>query len=140
MNKIKNIRFTLKKRQIFVVIKKDEVDLIIANKDYTKFRTLDQLVNISGYANVICIDKQKTDSFINNDTRESGFALSTGEPLISATDSQFRNYFYYADKAGYSSLVDLLKFKEYLERRFEKTDYEQAVKESQENTEKYLNF
>ena len=139
MNEIKNIRFQLKKRQIFVVTKKDEVDLIIANKDYTKFRTLDQLVNISGYANVICIDKQKTDSFINNNTRESGFALSTGEPLISAADWQFRDYFY-AGKAGYSSIVDLLKFKEYLKNRFEKSDWKQSVKESEENTEKYLNF
>ena len=47
-NKNENIKFSLPAKRVFNVCKEGKVELIIANKDFTKFRTLDQLIEMKG--------------------------------------------------------------------------------------------
>ena len=52
----KDVGFTLNQNRVFEYVKDGKADLIIANKDFTNFRTLDQLINMNGNVDVKVID------------------------------------------------------------------------------------
>lgn len=61
----KDIRFNLSKKRVFEVVQNGKVELLIANKDFTSFRTLDQLIKMQGTTEVkvikvwdICVELQ----------------------------------------------------------------------------------
>ena len=133
MKEIKDTKLDLKKYQIFVVVKKDMVDLVISDKDFSKFRTLDQFIGNSGHTDIIFLVKGVLYEIYQNKKENhctSFMELPTGEELIPAIDWKFHKYF---DKNGdCNSVEDLLKFKNFLNVKYKKFNVEQSSKENAE--------
>ena len=51
-----DIKFKLPISRVFYAVKNDECTLLISNKNYTKFRTIEQLMKIEGETSVKCVD------------------------------------------------------------------------------------
>lgn len=51
-----DIKFKLPISRVFYAVKNGECTLLISNKNYTKFRTIEQLMKIEGETSVKCVD------------------------------------------------------------------------------------
>ena len=121
--------------RVFTVVQNNNLDVIIANKDFTKFRTLDQLLATKGETAVVAV--KDTGLFGRVDTF---YKLPSGQILHSAVDDR-------TDRSGnavpFTSIGDLKEYEaackkqhaDYLKRQ----DQIKKMQES-ENNEKYLEF
>ena len=139
MSENKQSKTKLERNRVFFVIKPYAIDLVIANEDYTKFRSLDQLINKSGYTDVV-FTINEVDRITNRKNLINCLKLSTGEKLVSATNRNFDKYFEKKDKC---SITELLDFKKHLSISFGKYNFERSAKDAEdikENSEEYLKF
>ena len=122
--------------RVFTVIKNNNVEVIVANKDFTKFRTLEQLLAMNGETKVNTI-KEDRGMFGRFDLV---YKLASGEKLESAEQDRM-------DRAGnvqpFTSIGDLREYEAACKKSHAKLMEREAkirkMKEN-ENNEKYLEF
>ena len=132
--KERKMHISLQADRVFYAIRKnDKVEIIIANKDFTKFRTLDQLLAMEGETEVHAIKR------LHGDWSER-FVLATGEALECSEDDRM-------DRAGnvhdFTSIGDLKEYEAACQKEhneFVKRRNKAESREVKENNEKYLEF
>ena len=132
-----DIQIELPKERVFYVFKEDKAIVLISNKDKTKFRTIDQLVAMSGY----------TDVTITKDKKHRGnfkYFLSSGEELNTCnTELGFmarlmisrwpvKSFYYISQLKEYAKALDRCNTIRKINEKYQK--------ELKENNEKLLNF